>query len=200
MIKRRTFVAATAASILLPAASRAEEPIGPRDVFFDKDIPVLGNPKGNVTIAEFFDYQCSYCKANHPTVAKVVKEDGNVRLVMKDWPVFGPVSAMAAQAVLASAKFDQYSIAQEALLALKGPLTAERIASTLTAAGLDMEKVKAAVKQNEMEISGVLTRNWQQAESLGFQGTPSFVIGKTLYSGVLEEKDLKDALAKARAA
>lgn len=88
MIKRRTLVAAAVACLATPGLLRAKE-LSPQEIFFDKDIPVLGNPKGDVTIAEFFDYQCGYCKTYHPIVSKVVKDDGHVRLVMKDWPVFG---------------------------------------------------------------------------------------------------------------
>lgn len=199
MITRRGLVAAAALSFATPSLSRAAEP-SQQDIFFDKDIPVLGNPNGDVTIAEYFDYQCSFCKTYHPIVSKVVKDDGNVRLVMKDWPVFGPASVYAAQAVLASATLGRYRQAQDALLDLKGRMTPDAAAQAFNAVGLDMTAVTSAVNKNNKTISRVLDRNWLQAEALKFRGTPSFVIGKTLYPGALDEAALKAAIAKARSA
>lgn len=199
MIKRRALFIATAASLAMPSLLRAKEP-SQKDIFFDKDAPVLGNPKGDVTIAEYFDYQCGYCKSVHPIVSKVVKDDGNVRLVMKDWPVFGAASVFAAQAVLAADKLGKYQPAQEALLKLSGPLTPDRVQQALEEIGISQDALKASVNANVKRIAGILDRNWLQAEGLGFQGTPSFVIGATLYPGALTENDLKEALAKARAA
>ncbi|HBF30516.1 DsbA family protein [Rhizobium sp.] len=199
MIKRRTLLITAAVSLATPALLQAKEP-SQADVFFDKNIPVLGNPKGNVTIAEYFDYQCTYCKSIHPIVSKVVKDDGNVRLVMKDWPVFGAASVFAAQSVLAAAKLGKYGQAQEALFKLQGPLTPDRVQQALEEIGITRDQLKTTVNTQAKTIAGVLDRNWLQADSLGFQGTPSFVIGKTLYPGALEESDLKEAIAKARAA
>ncbi|KAA3513600.1 DsbA family protein [Agrobacterium vitis] len=199
MIKRRTLVAAAVACLATPGLLRAKE-LSPQEIFFDKDIPVLGNPKGDVTIAEFFDYQCGYCKTYHPIVSKVVKDDGHVRLVMKDWPVFGPASVFAAQAVLAIANLGQYQAAQDALLDLKGGLTQDSVSQALESVGVNMTAVKAAANKNSDKISRLLDRNWLQAQALNFQGTPSFVIGTTLYPGALDEKALKEAIAKARAA
>lgn len=199
MITRRSLFIATAASLATPSLLRAKEPTQ-ADIFFDKNIPVLGNPKGNVTIAEYFDYQCTYCKGVHPIVSKVVKDDGNVRLVMKDWPVFGAASVFAAQSVLAAAKLGKYAEAQEALFKLSGPLTPDRVQQALEEIGISRDQLKTTVNAEDKTIAGVLDRNWLQAEGLGFQGTPSFVIGKTLYPGALKESDFKEAIAKARAA
>jgi protein-disulfide isomerase len=199
MIKRRTLFMATAASLAMPSLLRAKEP-SQKDIFFDNDVPVLGNPKGDVTIAEYFDYQCGYCKSVHPVVAKVVKEDGNVRLIMKDWPVFGAASVFAAQAVLAAAELGKYQAAQDALFKLSGQLTPDRVQQTLEEIGISKDALKTAVNANSKQIAGVLDRNWLQAEGLNFQGTPSFVIGATLYPGALQESDLKEAIAKARKA
>lgn len=199
MIKRRTLFFASAASLAMPSLLRAKEPTQ-KDIFFDKDVPVLGNPKGDVTIAEYFDYQCGYCKAVHPVVTKVVKEDGNVRLVMKDWPVFGAASVFAAQAVLAASKLGKYQPAQEALFKLSGPLTPDRVQQALEDIGISKDLLTKTVNANSKDIAGILDRNWLQAEGLSFQGTPSFVIGATLYPGALQESDLKEAIAKARKA
>jgi protein-disulfide isomerase len=168
------------------------------EVFNDKDAPVLGNPKGDVTVVEFFDYQCPYCKKAHPTVKKVIERDGHVKLVMKDWPIFGDASIFAAQAVLGAAQIGKYEIAMGALMKTKGKLTHEDVESTLTGAGLSMVEIAAAVNRHTGKISGLLDRNYAQATAFNFAGTPAYVIGSSLYPGVLNEKDLVDAIARAR--
>ncbi|MHB0952722.1 MAG: DsbA family protein [Allorhizobium sp.] len=168
------------------------------EVFNDKDAPVLGNPKGDVTVVEFFDYQCPYCKSSHPTVKKVIEKDGNVKLLMKDWPIFGDASIFAAQAVLGAAQIGKYEVAFEALMKTKGKLTHEDVESTLIGAGLSMTELASAVNKHTAKISGLLDRNYAQATAFNFAGTPAFVIGSSLYPGVLDEKRLIDAIAKAR--
>lgn len=170
------------------------------EVLNDKDAPVLGNAKGDVTIVEYFDYQCPYCKKAHPTVEKIIKKDGNVRLVMKDWPIFGDASIFAAQAVLGAAQIGKYEVAFEALMKTKGKLTHDDIENTLTGAGLSMTEIAKAVNTHTEKISGLLDRNYNQATGFNFAGTPAYVIGSSLYPGVLDEKGLVDAIALARKA
>ena len=201
MLTRRTILTttlATAAAAATGLKSSLAQQLTKDEVFFDKDAPVLGNPRGNVTIVEFFDYQCPYCKKAHPMVEKVVKADGNVRLVLKDWPIFGDVSIFAAQAVLGAAQLGKYEVAMEALMKTKGKLTHEEVEKRLTGVGLSMKEVAASVNKHEAKISGLLNRNYSQALAFNFAGTPAFVIGSALFPGVLDEKGLKDAIAKAR--
>jgi len=201
MLTRRTILTttlATAAAAATGLKSSLAQQLTKDEVFFDKDAPVLGNPRGNVTIVEFFDYQCPYCKKAHPMVEKVVKADGNVRLVLKDWPIFGDVSIFAAQAVLGAAQIGKYEVAMEALMKTKGKLTHEEVEKRLTGAGLSMKEVAASVNKHDAKISGLLNRNYSQALAFNFAGTPAFVIGSALFPGVLDEKGLKDAIAKAR--
>lgn len=201
MLTRRNLINATlgtvALSTLMPRLSFAQD-VTKEEIYFDKDAPVLGNPKGDVTLVEFFDYQCPYCKKSHPTVKKLVEQDGNIRLVLKDWPVFGGASIFAAQAVLAAAQIGQYEKAMEALMRTSGKLTEEAVEGALTGAGLKMKDIVAAVNKHNGKISGLLDRNYNQALALNFVGTPSFVIGSHLYPGVLDEKGLKEAIATAR--
>jgi len=201
MLTRRNLINATlgtvALSTLMPRLSFAQD-VTKEEIYFDKDAPVLGNPKGDVTLVEFFDYQCPYCKKSHPTVKKLVEEDGNIRLVLKDWPVFGGASIFAAQAVLGAAQIGQYEKAMEALMRTSGKLTEEVVEKALTGAGLKMQDIVAAVNKHSGKISGLLDRNYSQALALNFVGTPSFVIGSHLYPGVLDEKGLKEAIATAR--
>ena len=202
MLTRRTVLtvslAAATASVLGSRFSFAQQ-LTKAEVFFDRDAPVLGNPKGDVTIVEFFDYQCPYCKKAHPMVEKVVVEDGNVRLVLKDWPILGDASVFAAQAVLGAAQIGKYETAMEALMKTTGRLSQADIEKTLTGAGLSMTEIAAAINKHNGKIAGLLDRNYKQALAFNFAGTPSFVIGSAIFPGVLDEKGLKEAIAKARA-
>ncbi|CAM3653261.1 DsbA family protein (plasmid) [Agrobacterium radiobacter] len=202
MYSRRDFLAggiAAAGGVLLTGQTSQARQLSTNDVFYDKDAPVLGNPKGKVTVVEFFDYQCPYCKSSHAMVKKVVAADGDVRLVMKDWPVFGGASIFAAQAVLGAAQIGKYQVAMDALMKTKARLSEEDVEKALTGVGLTMKEIAASVNKHNKKISGILDRNYNQALSFNFVGTPSFVIGKTIYPGVLDEKGLKEAIRNARA-
>lgn len=203
MLSRRDVLAgglATAAGLTLPGADdSAAAQMSTKEIFFDKDAPVLGNPKGSVTVVEYFDYQCPYCKSSHAALKKVVAADGDVRLVLKDWPILGDASVFAAQAVLGAAQIGHYEPAMEALMKTRGRLSQSQVEKALAGVGLTMEMLSAAVNENNSKISALLDRNYSQALSFNFVGTPSFVIGKDVYPGVLSEKALKDAIKLARA-
>jgi protein-disulfide isomerase len=203
MLSRREVLAgglATAAGLTLPGVrDSAAAQMSTKEIFFDKDAPVLGNPKGSVTVVEYFDYQCPYCKSSHAALKKVVAADGDVRLVLKDWPILGDASVFAAQAVLGAAQIGHYEPAMEALMKTRGRLSQSQVEKALAGAGLTMEMLSAAVNENNSKISALLDRNYSQALSFNFVGTPSFVIGKDVYPGVLSEKALKDAIKLARA-
>lgn len=203
MLKRRQFILGSAlglAGLSLGAtvAARAQGSPTPQDVYFDPDNPVLGNPKGDVTIAEYFDFQCPYCKRDFPKVRKVVQEDGNVRLVMKDWPIFGDPSVYASHLSLAARTLGKGDVAIDALMATKGRLSQSTVDDTLKNAGLDVGTLKAAYAKHQKSIDAVIARNGAQAQAFGFPGTPAYVIGRMLYPGVLGEDGLKKAIANAR--
>ncbi len=202
MMNRRQILAATAAGAATIAISGGES-LAQRvptvaEVLYDKEIPVLGNPNGNVTIVEYFDYQCPYCKKGHGELMRVVKNDGNVRLVMKDWIIFGDTSAYAARLVLAAEKSGNYVKAMEALMATPGRLTPEQVDAALKKGGLDPAKLDAAYKADSKRINAILERNMDQGEAFNFGGTPSFVIGTKLYGGVMKEPELIEAIKEAR--
>ncbi|PSJ57886.1 DsbA family protein [Pseudaminobacter soli (ex Li et al. 2025)] len=166
----------------------------------DPEIPALGNPKGNVTIVEFFDYQCIYCKWSYPDIMKVVERDGNVRLVMKDWPVFGPASVRAASMVLAAKESGQYKQAMRALMSTRSRLQDSSIDSALANAGLDPAALQATVQKRSDHIGRILNRNIAQARSYGLRGTPSFIVGGKVYGGFQSEGALEKAIQAARGA
>ncbi len=165
----------------------------------DPQIPSLGNPDGDVTIVEWFDYQCPYCKTLHPELEKIIKEDGHVRLVLKDWPILGPPSPEASRLVLATKYQGKFGEAHNALMTHVGRLTTSTIDETLAAAGIDVAKAKADLETHKAEIEALLARNNEQAEGLGFNSTPSFIVGTFRIPGVMKPELFKLAIADARA-
>lgn len=196
-IDRRSLVLAGLASLALPALARAQALPTVEEVHFDRDNPVLGNPDGDVSIVEFFDYQCPYCKRDFPDVLRAVADDGNVRLVMKDWPIFGDASAYAARLVLAAPGAD-YQAALMALMATPARLRTADIDAALSAAGLDPRALEAAYQADAARIDGLLGRTMAMGDAFGFAGTPTFIIGTHLYQGVMDHAALREAIAKAR--
>ncbi len=169
-------------------------------VLRDPENPVLGNPQGDITIVEYFDYQCPYCKKISPVLDQVVNEDKKVRLVFKDWPILGEPSGYAARLVLAAKYQNKYEAAHRALMAKVGRLTEAVIDEALTKAGVDLAKAKADLAANKPAIDGLLKRNNAQAEEFGFRGTPAFVVGTFRVPGGLTAEQFKLAIADARKA
>lgn len=168
------------------------------DVLRDLDNPVLGNPDGELSIVEYFDYQCPYCKMGHSMLTRVVAEDGDIRLVMKDWPIFGAPSVLASQLVFGAAASGAYAQAHAALMATEAKLSEDQIRQVLTESGIDTDAALTAYRAERDKWDGLLARNSAQAASLGLRGTPAFIIGATLHAGALDETRLRDAIAGAR--
>lgn len=184
---------------LIARGARAEEAEPTEaEVLRDPDIPVAGNPKGDLTIVEFSDYQCPHCKTAHPELVKAAKQDGKVRLVFKSWPIFGEDSVYAAQMALAAREQKKYIEAHEALMAIKGKLTPERTQKALAEAGIDVARAQDYLNKNVKTIGAILKRNHDQAEAFGFQGTPAFIIGKFRVPYPLDLTTFKFAIADAR--
>jgi protein-disulfide isomerase len=169
-------------------------------VLRDPDIPVVGNVDGDITIVEYFDYQCPYCRKLEPELRQVVQDDGKVRLVLKDWPVLGPVSVIAARLALASKYQDKFLKAHEALIGVNSRLTEPRIRELLKGAGIDVDRLDRDLAANAKAIDAILARNNDQATAFGFNGTPSFIVGKFRVPGVLTMAQFDLAIADARKA
>lgn len=169
-------------------------------VLHDPDVPVAGNVDGDISIVEWFDYQCPYCRKLEPELRQVVQDDGKVRLVWKDWPILGPVSVIAAKMALACKYQNKYAEAHDALLGINSRLTEPRINEVLAGAGIDVDRAKRDATANEKAIVAILTRNYEQAEGLGFKGTPSFIVGKFRVPGVLTMDQFGQVIADARKA
>jgi protein-disulfide isomerase len=169
-------------------------------VLRDPEIPVVGNAGGDLTIVEYFDYQCPYCRKVEPELRQVVKDDGKVRLVLKDWPILGPVSVVAARMALAAKYQDKFLQAHEALIGVNSKLTEPRIRELLAGAGIDVDRLTRDLVTNAKAIDAILARNNDQATAFGFNGTPSFIVGKFRVPGVLTMAQFDQAIADARKA
>lgn len=157
---------------------------------------VGGNPDGDVTIVEFFDYRCGYCKRVYPTMMKTVKNDGNVRLVYKEFPILGPESITAAQAAIASIKQNKYEEYHHAMMAGRGKLTVDRIFAIAKELGLDIAQLKLDMASEETR--NVIAQNHDLARQLDINGTPAFVIGSKLAPGAISADQMKQLIALAR--
>jgi protein-disulfide isomerase len=164
----------------------------------DPATPVAGNPAGDVTVVEFFDYRCPYCKAAHERVKQVVAKDGKVRLVLKEFPILGPESVFAARAALAAHRQDpgKYYALHDALLSTKERLTDALTLKIAGDAGLDVERLKKDMAAPE--ISRILEAVADLAEELGISGTPAFVVGEALAPGAIDAATLEKMIAAAR--
>jgi len=169
-------------------------------VLRDPEIPATGNVDGDINIVEWFDYNCPYCRKIDPELRQVVQDDGKVRLVLKDWPILGEVSKIAARMALAAKYQDKFIQAHDAMIGVSSRLTEPRLHELLAAAGVDMDRLKADLTGNARAIDAILARNNAQAEAFGFKGTPSFIVGKFRVPGVLTMAEFEMVIADARKA
>jgi protein-disulfide isomerase len=169
-------------------------------VLRDPDIPVAGNADGNITIVEWFDYQCPYCRKLEPELQQAVKDDGKVRLVFKDWPILGPASVYASRLALATKFQGKFIEAHAALISLDVKLTEPGARDRLAKAGIDVDRALADLVTNKDAIAAVLKRSDAQATAFGFQGTPAFIVGKFRVPGPLTREQFGQVIADARKA
>lgn len=163
----------------------------------DPTSPVAGNPDGDVTIVEFFDYRCGYCKASMEAVRTLIEEDPDVRFVFKEFPILSEESGQAARAALAAQRQGKYFEFHNALMNFRGSFTDEQIMKIAADVGLDTEKLAEDMK--DPDIEDALRRNAELAQRLDINGTPSFIVGDDLYPGALDLEALRTIIAEIRA-
>jgi protein-disulfide isomerase len=156
---------------------------------------VLGNPNGTVTLVEFSDFACGYCRKAVEDVARLVKENPDLRVVMRDIPILSDQSEAAARMALAAAEQGKYAAFHDAMFAIGRPDPAT-IEAAAKAAGLDLAKAREAAASER--IGQEIARSVDHARQLGFEGTPSWVVGEELISGAVGYERLAQALATAR--
>ena len=160
--------------------------------------PVIGNPDGDVTIVEFFDYRCGYCKSVLPAIRGLIAADKGVRYVLKEFPVLGPDSVTAAKASLAVWKDapDRYLDFHSALLSTRGNLNEDRIMRVVDHLGLDSKKIRKTM--DEPWVEEQIQANYALGGDLGIRGTPAFVIGDEVRPGAVGIDELRAMIKEAR--
>jgi len=151
----------------------------------------IGNPKGDVTLVEYYDYNCGYCRAILPTLQKLVEQDPQLRIVFKELPVLSEQSRVAARAALAAAQQNRFKPFHDALYAA-GPVSDATIAAAGRTAGVNV----AAIPR---DADATIRRNLDVAAKLGITGTPSWVVGDQVMTGALPIDQLQAAIVRARA-
>lgn len=173
-------------------AARADE------VFRDAESPVGGNPQGDVTLVEFFDYNCPYCRQVASVVAEAAAADGQLRIVYKEFPILGPNSVFAAKAALAAHRQERYVAFHQALMQVRGTVNEEAVLAAAAKVGLGIERLKSDMQ--DADVQAAIDRNLALAAALRINGTPGFVIGKETLRGAADLKTLQALIRKAREA
>jgi protein-disulfide isomerase len=180
-------------------AAAAKSKIGERasEIFRHPGDLVAGNPDGKITLVEFFDYNCGYCKRSLPDVLKLVEENKDLKIVMKEWPILGPGSTYASKAAIASREQGKYWDFHLALMEERG-LDEAKVLEVAKRVGLDVEKLKADMEKPE--VQALIDLNMSLAESLNIQGTPAFLIDEHLFPGAVGFSALAEAVQAVRGA
>lgn len=195
-------LAALSVNFVMPAApaQAQDKALSVDAILNDPQAPVAGNPKGDITIVAFLDYNCPFCKKSAPDLEKLVKTDGKIRLVYKDWPILTPASIHGAQLALAAKHQGKYEQVHHALMAIPGKrVSKEAMTEVVQKSGVDMERLNADLKQYGAEIQELIQRNLDQADALGLTGTPVYLIGPFKALGALTYEQFQQAVADARA-
>ncbi|MBB3764909.1 DsbA family protein [Sphingomicrobium lutaoense] len=170
-----------------------------REYFTEDPIAPRYSPRGyDVTIVMYTDYQCPVCRASHGTLKKLVASDRKVRIIYRDWPVFGAASDKAARLAIASMWQKKHRVFHDQLMQVQGPLDDAKIRAAAKRAGVDWARLESDLKKHDDKISALMSRNDHQAALLGLEGTPGFIIGRSLVPGGLDLKEMRELVAKAR--
>jgi protein-disulfide isomerase len=162
-------------------------------------VPAAGAKDADVTIVEFFDYNCPFCKKTAPELQKFLRTDPKVRILYKEWPIFGDVSEYAARSALAAHWQGKFLVAHEALIGAPNDLDeTSQVDSVLKAAGVDLTQLTRDRSAHATQITAILERNKKEAAALGFRGTPGFVVGRQLVPLALTLQSLQQLTQSAR--
>lgn len=203
-LSRSTFLrlAGGAAALLLTktVARSAENEITSKMILADPEAPTAGNPDGDLTIVDFFDYNCPFCKDSAVHLERLVKADGRIKLVYKDWPVLTPTSIIGAKLALGAKYQGKYLAAHHALMSLPGyGISQPQMIEAVRKSGVDMSRLDADIKANGAAITGLLERNLAIADAIGLQGTPGFLVGPYKVNQALTYEGFQHVVADARA-
>lgn len=171
---------------------------GQKEILTDPGTDAIGAPNADVTIVEYFDYNCPYCKKLAPALQSLLLQDRTVAIVYKDWPILGDVSIYAARAALAARWQGRYVAAHDALM--NGPRLTQhdQVDASLKRAGIDIGKLKKDQSGHAKDIDALLARNDAEAHALNLRGTPGIVIGRLLLPGIVDLNGLKQLVSESR--
>jgi protein-disulfide isomerase len=167
-----------------------------KDRLVDPADPIGGNPTGDVTIVEFFDTRCPYCRKLEPAMADLLARDRGVRLVYKDLPILGPPSVLGAKALLAAQKQGGYEKLRDAIMAAPPQITKATIQTATQQVGLDWKRLERDM--DDPAVQARINANIQLAHAIGIEGTPALVIGGDLIPGAVDLAELRKMVAKVR--
>jgi protein-disulfide isomerase len=190
ILREKKKLAENAGDMQMLASNRAE-------LVSDPESPVGGNPNGDVTVVEFFDYRCGVCKRVHPIVDQLIKSDPNIRRVYKEWPILGPNSVLAARAAIASRNQGKYLSFHKVMMDASSSFGESAIMAMAESVGIDAARLRKDMRTPETDE--IIRKNYALAEKLKLNGTPSFVIGDTLLRGGRDLDSLRALVAEARA-
>jgi protein-disulfide isomerase len=200
----RIILAALACALLLGAAPAQDVQIitraGQRQMLANPGTAAVGARQPDVTIVEYFDYNCPYCKQQVPALQALLAQDPKIAVVYKDWPILGAVSTYAASSALAAGWQGKYLAAHDALIG--GPHLAgnEQVDAILQGAGVNLDRLKNDRTIHAKEIAALLARNDEEAHALTLKGTPGIVVGRQLLPGITDLNNLQQLVANARKA
>jgi protein-disulfide isomerase len=169
------------------------------DVFGNPADWVGGNPEGDITLVEFMDYRCAYCRKAHDEVKELVESDGNIRYVIKEFPILGEASLLSSQFAIAVRMLhgdDAYKVAHDALITLRGEPTTETLERLATDLGLDPAPVLA--KMGTEDVKAIITANHGLADGMEISGTPTFIVKDQMLRGYVPLEELRGIVAEAR--
>ncbi|HTW75747.1 MAG TPA: DsbA family protein [Steroidobacteraceae bacterium] len=196
---------AALAMLLLPPRGRADVP-PPSDpavlthaeqAFHDSVSPVMGNPHGDVTVVEFFDYACSYCKAMQPRVEALLRSDHDVKLILKEFPILTPESLIATKVALAAVRQGKYARFHDALMDYHGPWNTAAIWDTARAVGLNLPRLRRDMASPA--ITAEIIANFNLARGLRIFQTPGVIVGTHILTGPSAQFDFPKEVAEVRA-
>jgi protein-disulfide isomerase len=187
----------TVAGAQSPPAITAE---AQKHILLEPGAPLLGSAGADVTVVEYFDYNCPFCKALAPAFHPFIDKDHAAAVLYKEWPVFGGVSVYAAQSALAANFQGKYLQAHDALISAPRLAENKQVDAALRGAGIDMAQLKKDLATHKASIDGLLMRNDAEARSLGLRGTPGVLVGRRIVSGISDLETLQSAVAVSRRA
>jgi protein-disulfide isomerase len=169
-----------------------------RRILASPGAPALGSTQADLTVVEYFDFNCPFCRELAPAFSKLLETDPKVAVIYKDWPIFGGVSIYAARSALAAGWQGKYARAHEALISAPRLSQNEQVDSVLQRAGIDMARLAKDLQAHGAEIDALLSRNASEAHALGLKGTPGILVGRQVVPNISDLAGLQAAIAAAR--